>query len=60
MHYWIAQDEDGGWYTYNTVPFEGKTSWRIINKETVYPGTMFIGQSDPNPEWKDTLRKVEI
>jgi hypothetical protein len=51
---WLAQDADGAWWAYEAEPNQQHNGWyenevgRIAN----------LGKGDPNPDWRDTLKRV--
>lgn len=51
---WLAQDEDGRWYWYSVqpVPGIGGGVWRSHSSKQ-----KFACQSEPNPNWLDSLQQ---
>ena len=49
---WVAQDEDGEWWAHEMEPYLWRNVWDN-DKDTV-----FIEKGSPNPNWRETLRKV--
>ena len=51
---WIAQDRNGAWWGFEHEPNEGAVSW-YENEVGRY---LEIFREEPNPAWRDTLKKV--
>lgn len=55
---WIAQDEEGPWFVYETKPEilreEGSSGFGYWGNGGV---SRLLKWSDPNPNWRDTLQK---
>lgn len=51
---WLAQDEDGRWFWYGVRPRPGIGGgvWRSPSRMQ-----QFAGQSQPNPDWLDSLQQ---
>ena len=51
---WKAQDEDGAWWGYSVEPLEFSRGWY----ENEVGLIIKIKQSNPNPDWKNSLTKI--
>ncbi|WP_323012348.1 hypothetical protein [Castellaniella sp.] len=51
---WAAQDADGRWFWYRTLPLPGIGGgiWRANSRNQQLAGT-----ASPNPDWLDTLQQ---
>jgi len=52
---WKAQDADGLWHAFYDKPNEDINygEWYVLGSRM-----MFIGEGDPNPNWRDTLEEL--
>jgi hypothetical protein len=53
---WIAQDADGAWWGYSVEPLQAQTHWY----ENEVGECIGLGSGCPNPQWRDTLRRVSV
>ena len=51
---WLAQDEDGAWWGYSVEPLEFSRGWY----ENEVGLRIKISQSSSNPDWKNSLMKI--
>ena len=51
---WLAQDADGAWWAYEAEPNQHDTGWY----ENEVGRIARLGKGDPNPQWRDTLKRV--
>ncbi len=51
---WKAQDADGTWWGYSVEPLQHSNGW-YENEVGQY---IKIEQSQPNPDWQNTLQKI--
>ena len=51
---WIAQDASGTWWAYEGQPQEYDSGWY----ENELGRYRQIGESEPNPDWRSTLKSV--
>lgn len=51
---WKAQDADGAWWGYSVEPLEFSDGWY----ENEVGQRIKIEQSQPNPNWKNSLTKI--
>ena len=51
---WIAQDANGDWFCYRRKPAMKHDTWRPAGNDL----NNFIRADDPNPNWRDTLRRL--
>ena len=51
---WLAQDADGAWWAYSVEPLEYGKGWY----ENEVGDRIKIKQAEPNPDWKNTLTKI--
>jgi hypothetical protein len=52
---WTAQDENGAWWGYQVEPLQHDCGW-YENEVGRYTK---LAEEDPNPEWRNTLRKID-
>lgn len=52
---WLAQDEDGAWWAYSVEPLEFSRGWY----ENEVGLKLKIAQDTKNPDWKNSLTKIE-
>ena len=50
---WVAQDANGAWWGYSVEPLEAHAHW-YENEVGRY---VSLGQGEPNPRWRETLRR---
>jgi len=50
---WMAQDANGDWFAYKRKPDTGFSSW-LPKGECIQ-----IGRGDSNPDWRETLQRIE-
>lgn len=53
---WVAQDENGDWWAYDSQPSQGGISWLRRTPSERKPWALAHGE--PNARWKETLRRV--
>lgn len=51
---WIAQDKNGAWWGYQVEPLQNYQGWY----ENEVGQIVDLGEGKPNPNWKDSLKKV--
>ena len=51
---WIAQDASGAWWGFSVEPLQGWDYW-YENEVGRYTA---LGKDEPNPNWKETLKRV--
>ena len=51
---WIAQDASGTWWAYEVQPQEYDSGWY----ENELGRYLQICESEPNPDWRSTLKSV--
>ena len=51
---WKAQDADGAWWGYSVEPLEFSDGWY----ENEVGQRIKLGQSQANPNWKNSLTKI--
>jgi len=52
---WLAQDADGTWWGFEVEPLQHDTGWY----ENEIGRYIKIESGACNPDWRDTLRKIE-
>lgn len=51
---WIAQDKTGAWWGYQVEPLQYHQGWY----ENEVGQIIDLGKDKPNPDWKNSLKKV--
>lgn len=51
---WVAQDANGHWWGYSAEPHQHAQGWY----ENEVGDCLLLGKEDPNPRWRDTLRRI--
>lgn len=52
---WMAQDENGSWWTYAREPKLCESDW--VEPLGMGAATLFVGEGKSNPNWRTTLRR---
>ncbi len=53
--HWLAQDESGIWWVFETEPNQGHSFWY----ENEVGRCLKIAEADPNPDWQNSLIRLD-